>query len=65
MLSGLCSPSLASGVMPDMVDVASVEELIRRNRALLRKAKEAREQAREAARTAGKALTLLTEARRR
>ena len=49
----LCSPSLVSGVTPDMDNEISIDELIRRNRALLSVAKGVVDRAREAKRTAG------------
>jgi hypothetical protein len=60
----LCSPSLVSRVTPDM-DQTGADELIRRNRPLLERARDVRDQAHEAARSAEYALALAMEARRR
>jgi len=56
---------LVSGVTPDMNHETSADELIRRNHALLRLAKEACDHGRETVRAADTALALLMEAHRR
>jgi hypothetical protein len=47
------------------MDQTSADELIQRNRALLERAKDARDQAREAVRSSAYALRLVVEARQR